>query len=393
MYIYENYYIRDFIRETKHYFSNKNFDKINHACSRIDSIKSYDVFKTFVIENIKGLANNSMLIRDEFGGEGLFYGNRNALFEYADINSSKQRFIFPFIEHGADLREQINVDIYDRINHSFVFQSDYKNEIVRGIRPYAPIYNVGPYIHYAKSYYNEDEILDIKRKLGKTVLLFPAHTFEGASVSYDREKFVDNVMNKFMSLYDSIIVCVYWNDVDDPIYEEFRKNGAHLVSAGFRGDFQFLSRLRSLIEIADVVASNLTGSYVGFARALNKPVYLFQEKAEFYSAKHQLLKKDEDKYQNLIDAIFYAHSSLTPDDKQLEMQKQIYEKYWGGAKFIKSKEDIRNIIYISESLLKKSNGTTRNIEKEINKIMKSEGVTYLNDKQYVLLKQSIGLVR
>ena len=38
------------------------------------------------------------------------------------------------------------------------------------------------------------------------------------------------------------------------------------------------------------------------------------------------------------------------------MQKKLYDKFWGGESLIKTADEIKNIIYISKEILKKSNG-------------------------------------
>lgn len=390
MFIYENYYCRDIIKKIKHFSNNVEFDKIMNECQSIDSIADFDIFKNYVMQNIKNKAQDRVFTRWEFGAEGIHYGHREAFFEYAGVDSEIQRFIFPVFEHGADLRERVNKDIFESINHSFLFQSAYKNDIIHKERPWAPVYNIGPYILYAKNYYKNEEFLELKKKFGRTALLFPAHTFEGASVEFNKNKFVKEVLDKFKNNYDTILISVYWNDVDDPVYEIFAAEGAKLVSAGFRGDPNFIVRLRAIIELSDVVASNMTGSYIGYSQALNKPLYMFSDKAHFYSAEHVMSTENEKRYENTVDEIFDAFSSLTPTIEQSRKQRAIYEKFWGGEKFFKTKEEAKTIISLSSKLLKESWGTTKKFEKVIINLVNSDDRLDLNDEEYQLLREAIG---
>lgn len=389
MYIYDNYYLRDKATKMKHLYNNIEFDKVVRECSKIDSIADYHLFKKYVLTNIKNKTRDTIFARAEFASEGLHYGHRKAFFDYAEIDSDIERFIFPFFEHGADLRERVNKEIYDSIYHSFLFQAPYKNDIVHQARPLAPVYNIGPYILYAKRYYDEQAFNQLKEKMGKTVLLFPAHTFEGASVDFDKNKFVKDVLSKFKNEYDTILVSVYWNDVDDPVYDAFEAAGAKLVSAGFRGDQIFIARLRAIIELSDLVASNLTGSYVGFSQALKKPLYMFSDKASFFSRDSVMNDKAEMRYMKTVDDIFMSFSVAVPTAEQITKQKILYEKYWGGEKYFKSKQEAKEIISVSQKLLGASKGTTAKFESVIRSVMSGYDNAGLTDKEIFIMKDSL----
>lgn len=386
MFVYRNYYVRDILRRVKKYSHNKKINKIVKECEKIDSILDYSMFKQY-ISNVKAQSNSIFLAKEMFGGEGLLYGHREAFFDYAGITHHKERFLFPHFEHGIDLKGKILPAIYDELNHSFVYQGPYKNEMTHRERPMCPVYNLGPYVLYAKKYYDVNRFAKIKEKNGKTVLLFPAHTFEGATVTFDKEKFVKDVFDQFREDYDTILVSVYWNDVDDPIYDLFEKEGAQLVSAGFRGDSNFIVRLRAMIEMSDAVASNALGSYIGYAMALDKPFYMFKDKAKLYDPEKILTVDEEKAYLEVVDKIFWAFSSLYPNKEQRLLQKEIFYRYWGGIESFKSKEEARDIIKLSEKLLKYSHGTTDGYEQTIKKAMNKQ--LNLKETEYQILKKAL----
>ena len=78
-------------------------------------------------------------------------------------------------------------------------------------------------------------------------------------------------MNVLAKQYDTVMVSVYWNDVESKLYGMFEKCGAILVSSGFRGDKAFISRLKTLISLSDCVCGNAFGTHIGYAMYLNKP--------------------------------------------------------------------------------------------------------------------------
>lgn len=388
MFLKENYKTYDILIRIKNNKMNRMVDDIVKECSQIDSIKDYKIFKNFISKNVKSKDYVGMLSRKEFGSEGLLYGHRNAFFEYAGINSAEQKFLFPYFEHGADLRERGIANVKDIRNHSFVFQASYKNGMVHKERPFAPVYNIGPYILYAKNYYEQNNMADLKSKLGRTALLFPAHTFEGAGVEFDKKKFVKDVLDKFKNNYDSLIISVYWMDVDDPIYEEFEANGAVLMSSGFRGDADFIARQRTMFNLSDVVASNLVGSYIGYAKALEKNIYMFSDKAVLDSPENIGTDEQEKQYSNTINRIFNAFSSLTPSAEQLNEQNRIFNYYWGGKEYFKTKEEARTIISLSYKLVKWGAYNTSKIEHVVQRVLKDPNE--LTGVEYKTLVDAIG---
>lgn len=388
MFLKENYKTYDILIRIKNNKMNRMVDDIVKECAQIDSIKDYKIFKNFISKNVKSKDYVGMLSRKEFGSEGLLYGHRNAFFEYAGINSAEQKFLFPYFEHGADLRERGIANVKDIRNHSFVFQASYKNGMVHKERPFAPVYNIGPYILYAKNYYEQNNMADLKSKLGRTALLFPAHTFEGAGVEFDKKKFVKDVLDKFKNNYDSLIISVYWMDVDDPIYEEFEANGAILMSSGFRGDADFIARQRTMFNLSDVVASNLVGSYIGYAKALEKKIYMFSDKAVLDSPENIGTDEQEKQYSNTINRIFNAFSSLTPSAEQLNEQNRIFNYYWGGKEYFKTKEEARTIISLSYKLVKCGAYNTSKIEHVVQRVLKDPNE--LTGVEYKTLVDAIG---
>ena len=386
-----NFYLRDTLQHIKYYKHNVEYDHIVEIGESIDSIADYNHFKDYIIRNLK-LRNleKGIYLRKELFAEGLLYGHRKAFVRYAGNKNIDERFIFPYFEHGADLREVINPEMFEPWIHSYVLQSDYKNKWIHNKKHLAPVYNIGPYILYAKPYYEENKLVTIREKYGRTLLLFPAHTFEGASVEYNKRKFVSDVMGQFKSRFDTILVCVYWNDVDDPIYDIFQSEGAILVSAGFRGDEQFISRLRTLIDLSDVVASNLIGSYIGYSQALNKPLYLFQDKAVLTSASHKLSRNNEKKYLNTIETVFDAFSTLTPSKEQIDKQKQIVDRYWGRSSFFKTKDEASRIVDMQIKLVRKSKGSIDRFEKEVKRVVEGRTDLELTNDQIIILQDALG---
>lgn len=386
----DNYKVRDALRKIKYYRINSYIDSLVKEVKQIDSISDYVEFKKFIKKNIKKKSLTEQLAKHEFGSEGLHYGHRKAFFDYAGIETDEQRYIFPFFEHSADLRERGISNIREPLNHSLVFQSTYKNEIAHRERPLCPVYNIGPYILYAKQYYSGYQLKKIKDSLGKTALLFPAHTFEGASIDFDKQKFVKEVFDRFKHDFDSIMVCAYWMDVDDPIYDAFEAEGAKIVSAGFRGDDNFIARQRVMYELSDLVSSNLEGSYIGYSLALKKPFYMFSNRARLNSHENIGSNEQEYRFSLTVNKIFKAFSNINPSYKQLDEQQSIFEYYWGGLNQFKTREEASKIITLNMKLLKKSKYTTYGYEKCIIDVLQGNNKANIDNDELLILKKALG---
>lgn len=395
MYLKENFYTRDALRKLKDLKKNKNVNYIVGTSESIDPIQDYPIFKKFVIKDVKYYHDKMVeqtrkrfgIDRSEFGSEGLFYGHRKAFFDYAGVNNNKSRFLFPCFEHGVDFRIRDKLLLRDPKryeNHSFVTISHYKNAMLHAALPYSPVYNIGPYLLYAEPYYTSEKLKELKEKFGKTALLFPGHSYEGSTVTLDEDKFVDDVMNRFKNDYDTILISVYWNDVDKPIYDKFEAAGAKLVSSGFRGDQNFSRRQRAIIELADVVASNMEGTYIGYAIALKKPFFMFNTRARLHDTDWIGTEEEEREYEKTIDGMFNAFtpnpeatntdiingSAFTEEQKQ--MQHDFYTRFYGTPELFRTKEQARTIISLSEKLVKAGGATVKGIERVVKEIVEAK---------------------
>jgi len=111
----------------------------------------------------------------------------------------------------------------------------------------------------------------------------------------------------------------------------------------------FVSRLKSIISLADFTMSNATGTHIGYCIYMNKPHYIFRQKIErtfdksgkiiensTFRNKEQCLTLEEEKAE-LFDAFSEICDEITPK------QRDVINKYWGVSS-IRTKEELIQLL-------------------------------------------------
>ncbi|HIS69816.1 MAG TPA: hypothetical protein IAA58_10695 [Candidatus Gallacutalibacter stercoravium] len=376
-FIEKNYFINDFARKTIMSYYNQNVLKLITEFSKIDSIMDYKMFcglinKTGVLSKHR----KTILSLKRVYGESLLYGHLSSIEHFAEIKKRDLKY-FPIMEHGVTFWEIVNASGFPR-----VCQGDYLRENWKRKYPGVPLFCVGPYIHYADYYYSLEKRTALKKELGKTLLIVPAHTHEMASQDYDMQGFVDSIM-RAKSSYQTVMVLAYWADLKYPLYDCFINAGAKVVSAGFRGDPYFISRLKTILSLADIVVGNDIGTFIGYAHYLKKPVRLLPNTIEYTFRDLTLSQVNREVYQENSKQLYHAFS----DSGDPNMQNALCEKFWGIG-HEKTKEELNQILNINKHILKYARG---NISKISDAALRYLNSNEISKSEYLLLKNAISL--
>lgn len=275
---------------------------------RIDSrIKNYYAKKKGIFDYIelsKSLKNYSFQI---YNGNNTF-GILRVLEKYC----GKRVFKNMAIEHGFYLGDFC----YDReIKYpNIVTMSKNRKEILKEKNKDLRVIEIGPYIHYAKSYYSEEEMKKLKAKYGKILLAFPTHSLDSLNIQGD--SFIEKI-EELKKDYDTIFVCLFYVDIQNGQYQKYLKKGYKIVTAGHRYDIKFLERLRSIIELSDYTISNSFGTHVIYCTHLNKVHSIFEESL-VYKGNSDFSSKDIKK----------VLKEAMRSDEALIKQKEKIKKYY-----------------------------------------------------------------
>lgn len=282
----------------------------------------------------------------EYQNENAYYGTGDVLRKYSGFVGS----IPCTIEHGVYFGKGGTIELEKFNMPAVITFGEYRRKSLR-TNTDRPIFEIGPYIQYAEPMRG---LVEIKKQIGKTLLVFPTHSVEKNDVDYEIDLFV-NFINQIKAdtKADTVLVSLYFKDLQkyQPIYEKY---GYTVVCAGYRTNKDFLSRQRSFIELSDYVITNGLGTHIGYAVTLKKPVSFFdQEVSLSYESEAVRVAvapfAQQDEFQNNLMTIkkaFAGFQNIINDE-----QKEIVRLYWGyGIKL--SPYEMYSILEKSAEILK-----------------------------------------
>lgn len=251
------------------------------------------------------------------------YGIEKALLDYSNCQTS----IYAPSEHGVYFGPYINRDETDATAYPLTLTFGPQRAMHLGALADMPALQIGPYIYYADKFLNQVQMESIKEKLGKILLVFPMHSIETVRVRFDdAELFAKVAELEEEHSIDTTFYCLYFHDVEQGLAQRFEHAGKRVVCAGHRMDPDFLPRLKSLILLSDMTASNAIGTHIGYSEVLGRRHVLLETKSESTVEPELLARGDEfKKKKNLeIEEVRRAF-----EDKDEVKRKDVLEKYWG----------------------------------------------------------------
>lgn len=301
------------------------------------------------------------------------YGIWQALFGDLGVDT----IYTPSVEHGLIFHNQIFNDIEDTSRAACVTFGEFRRKIIRQYTK-IPVFCVGPYIHYATSFYSEEKIKEERKKNGKTLLFFPRHSTNRDELKIEIERYRKYLYSK-QSDFDTILVNTFWWNINDPLTDALKADGYRIVSAGFRDDIMFMRRLKTIIKMSDFAIGDSIGTHVGYCIHLGVP-FCYEPLGSYNITKIVKEKKDYDFCTNHINNIAnaFTHSQMIND-----VQREICNYYWGEQK-IKSKEEIVEIVEITREIMKYSHGWGKKNSDVTKKLLNT-----LSGKKLELLKDAI----
>lgn len=373
--IENNYFLNDVCRKSIMWFYNYKVYKTIGTFSCIDSISDFGDFKSALVKSgILSHSSKTLYSVKRAYGESLLYGHLSCIAEFAHFQKN-QLIFFPIMEHGVTFWEVVRTAGFSR-----VCQGRYLMENWQMKYPGVPLFSIGPYIHYANTYYDEIKSSALKKKLGKVLLVVPAHTHEMATQNYNMRSFVDNIMRLGMN-YDTVMILAYWADVQYALYDYFAAAGAIVVSAGFRGDPLFISRLKTILSLADTVVGNDIGTFIGYAYYLGKQVILLPDDIKYSFSDIKLSEKERAVYQTNYQQFYRAFS----EDPDPSLQRRLCKRFWGVG-LEKTVEQLQDILLLNRDILIRSKGSAKQIPNVVSAYMLSSKTS---KRAYTLLRDSL----
>lgn len=326
---------------------------IHNIGSQTSETPSHDLF------NCKETLKNSRFKVETLHFDNSFYGTEYSL----NLFCGHDKPIPACIEHGLFFGSYVSEREYIHSGFSSLLTfSEIRKQHIRE-KTKIPVIPLGPYIAYAPLLLSKKELNEKKASFGKTLLVFPSHSTAYSNAAFDYKALINEILLvKKQHGFKTIIVNLFWKDWESGLEKPFSENGFLISTCGYQRDPFFLSRLKSLILLADVTMSNSVGTNLGYCVFLGKPHYVFcqnviqsaaqNETGEFEKAfvetRNQEKKEVEDAFRSYSERISIS-------------QKNICSRYWGFSNVL-SKNQLLSLFTFLDVVDKKSHKRERHFQ-------------------------------
>ncbi len=271
------------------------------------------------------------------------YGMNSVLKKYAGFPMDYK--IHVFFEHGVNYTDNVTGGFRVHEYLPSMVASQYRINILKQQKEYKGAYAIGPYIHYADPLLTKEEIKTEKERLGRTLLVFPSHSVNTTTSKFNIEEF-KNKIKETSKDFDSVRICMYYQDVLLKRHLSYQKEGFEVVTAGNYNDYYFMPRLKSIIKTSDITMANDIGSHLGYCIYLNKPHYLFKQNIDYEHTN----KFDENLVNEVIKRVKFSDNvaNITKlfSEYRENITKEQYEliSYLWGFNEVKTPSELKELI-------------------------------------------------
>lgn len=287
------------------------------------------------------------LLTPEIHKSNDWYGNATVLKRYAGLDNDY--VIKAAIEHGSSPSRIIfDQDAFCPYPSIITYSKKRALGVERITRK--RMYSIGPYIYYAPYLLSKSENIKEKKRLGRNLLVFPAHSSVDIRSDYNLQIFCNQIA-KIAKKFDTVRICLYWKDILHGVDKFYRNRGYECVTAGDIFDPLFLSRLKSIIDSATVTISNSIGTHLGYCILFNKPHFLVEQKIKAIGDKDAINEIKDKVDRQSLSAIKKAFGQYT--ETITKTQKRLISSVWGFDQ-IKTPGQMKKIFKECEFLYSKN---------------------------------------
>lgn len=277
-----------------------------------------------------------------------FYGNAEQIKRF--LNLPSQYHLKAAIQHG----NQYGQAYWDaEIKNSLPVNLAWSEHIYSTWRKYTTkkIYKIGAPFFYTQSLFPADVIKHERARLGKNLLVFPAHSMSDSTLSFAIEPWLERIRTNSKG-FESVRICIYWKDYLLGKHKPYLEAGYECVSAGHLFDYNFLPRLRFLLEVCDATMSNRIGSFLGYSLFLGKTHKYIDQEIDISDSPSGCVREEEAAWRNdpgvqkIMDCFSTQNFTITNE------QIAALEPYFGFSE-MKSKAKLFKIINTAEEMYQK----------------------------------------
>ncbi|HYG23657.1 MAG TPA: hypothetical protein VEH04_12810 [Verrucomicrobiae bacterium] len=300
------------------------------------------------MDELKDLARDRSLRTREIHAQNDFYGHATVFKHYAGISNGTT--LKAVVEHGLffggfvwdeDIKSCLpSILTYSRTRFPYLKAKTEKR-----------LFAVGPMIAYAPHLLSAESLRSEKLRLGRNLLVFPAHSTHYVDSVFDIDEYCQHIAGLAAS-FDSVRICLYWKDVLKGWGEKFAQHGFECVTAGHIFDPLFLPRLKSLIECAAFTTSNELGTHLGYCVFLGKGHHLFSHNVRRQAQHTDICKRDAPDRSGMPDVVETKKAFSSWADPPTQSQLEVADRYWGISE-IKTGSELRNVFAEADALYTK----------------------------------------
>jgi len=290
------------------------------------------------------------------------YGILHSLKYYSGLDSKMPRII---VQHGLFLAGYEPAFHYKYVRKAVVMSNE-MSERLTSLESNKEVIAVGPYIIYAPDYYSKEKLQYLKNKFGKTLLVFIPHSIEKKKNKniiinqvYNEENIIDVLIKRYND-YDTFLINGFSGEENLSFDNRLLDKRVIKTYSGNPHDYNFLSRQKSIIQLADHSISFVVSTHIGYCLSLglsHEIVNIFGKskwditnksylnQLEFSDeltdanldeliANYPYLKGYQNNEDEILHYFFNTGNSITQD------QLNLINRFW-GLNNIKTPEEIR----------------------------------------------------
>lgn len=261
---------------------------------------------------------------------------------------STKSYINALVEHGYFFGTYVQESEKNTFSNKLLTFGDVRKKHIEEVIKNKEVIPIGPYVHYAPDYYDENRFEQVKNELGRTLLVFFSHSGTGEKVSFDLDVLIEKI-NSIRSRFKTVVISLFWSDINPVIEKRLHDEGYLIFSSGHRYDYYFLSRQKTMIKLADVTMSNSVSTHLAYCSYFKKPHWLVSQKIETKAlnakgvinaaiadkiSKDDVSKREGDEFRK----VFSEYSEVLSCD-----QRALCDKYFGFS-YVRTPEELKEIV-------------------------------------------------
>jgi hypothetical protein len=184
----------------------------------------------------------------------------------------------PFLlEHGVNFSDQSSFEVPKPWVRAYFCMGERRAALLR--RKHAVCaHAIGPYIRYARAPVSPARLAELKERLGKTLLVVPAHSTAQVKRVWSNGEWISRVEHYRQQMgYQHVLWMGFWKDA---LHLEELPSGWIPACNGHASNPWFLDCQRLLFELSDAVCTFALGTHVGYALELGLPVLFARQALE-----------------------------------------------------------------------------------------------------------------